>query len=230
MKSLTQHISEKLVLTKNSKIRKSLNDCGFEYVDLELPSGNLWAVTNVGADEETDFGDYFAWGETEPKDVYSWKTYKWCEQSFDALTKYCTDAIYGYEEFIDNIMQLEPEDDAAHVLMKGGWYIPSHEDVEELINNTEGSWKSNYNGTSVSGLLLTGKNKKQLFFPAVGYKDGETTFNKNNSGDYWISNFNKHIDPYNCESILIRRDKTVLMFNMDERFYGSCIRPVLKVK
>ena len=230
MKSLTQHINEKLVLTNKSKIRNSLKDSGFEYVDLELPSGNMWAVTNVGADEETDCGDYFSWGETEPKEVYNWKTYKWCEQSFDSLTKYCTDSVFGYEGFIDNIMQLEPEDDAANVLMKGEWYIPSHEDVEELMNNTTGSWEYNYNGTSVSGLLLTGKNKKQLFFPAVGYKDADNTFNLNNSGYYWISNFNKQIDPYNCEAITIRKDKKVLFLNMDERYYGSCIRPVLKSK
>jgi hypothetical protein len=230
MKSLTKHISEKLVLTNNSKIRKSLNDCGFEYVDLELPSGNLWAVANIGADEETDFGDYFAWGETESKDVYSWKTYKWCKQSFSKLTKYCVHWAFGYSEFTDNITQLEPEDDAAHVLMKGGWYIPSHEDVEELMNNTEGSWESDYNGTSVSGLLLTGKNKKQLFLPAVGYKDVNNTFNLNTAGYYWISELNSSANSDNCEAITIRKYDKRLHITTDERYYGSCIRPVLKKK
>lgn len=221
MKQLNQYINEKLILKKN---------LGSEYVDLGLPSGNMWAVANVGADEVTDFGEYFAWGETEPKGVYNWKTYKWCKQGFDKITKYCTDAIFGYNEFIDNITQLEPEDDAANVLMKGNCCIPSHEDVEELMNNTEGSWESNYNGTSVSGLLLTGKNKKQIFLPAVGYKDNKHTHNINNTGYYWISDFNKQLDPYNCEAITIRKDKNVLFITTDERYYGSCIRPVLKVK
>ena len=47
-----------------------------EYVDLGLPSGTLWATCNVGADSPEDYGDYFAWGETESKEVYNWSTYK----------------------------------------------------------------------------------------------------------------------------------------------------------
>ena len=50
---------------------------GHEYVDLGLPSGTLWATCNVGASKPEEYGDYFAWGETKPKDDYSWETYKW---------------------------------------------------------------------------------------------------------------------------------------------------------
>ncbi len=50
---------------------------GYEYVDLNLPSGILWATCNVGAASPEGFGDYFAWGETEPKTTYSWNTYKY---------------------------------------------------------------------------------------------------------------------------------------------------------
>ena len=48
-----------------------------EWVDLGLPSGTLWATCNVGANSPEEYGDYFAWGETEPKDEYNWATYKW---------------------------------------------------------------------------------------------------------------------------------------------------------
>ena len=61
-----------------------------EWVDLGLPSGTLWATCNVGASNPEEYGDYFAWGETEPKDYYDWNTYKWSKDSSDTLTKYCT--------------------------------------------------------------------------------------------------------------------------------------------
>jgi hypothetical protein len=98
------------------------------------------------------------------------------------------------------------------------------------MNNTEGSWVLNYDGTSVSGLLLTGKNKKQLFLPAVGYKDNDNTHNVDNSGYYWISELNTNSSSDNCESFTIRKDKNDLFITTDERYYGSCIRPVLKAK
>ena len=59
-----------------------------EYVDLGLPSGTLWATTNVGADKPEDYGDYFSWGETQPKATYSWSNYKWWTGSCDMITKY----------------------------------------------------------------------------------------------------------------------------------------------
>ena len=74
---------------------------GHEYVDLGLPSGTLWATCNVGADTPEGYGDYFAWGETEPKEVYSWETYKWCNGDEYSMTKYCTNSQYGYNGFTD---------------------------------------------------------------------------------------------------------------------------------
>ena len=75
-----------------------------EYVDLGLPSGLLWATCNVGADSPDDYGDYFAWGETETKSDYDWDTYKWCNGSENTLTKYCTKSSYGT---VDNKTVLE---------------------------------------------------------------------------------------------------------------------------
>ena len=65
------------------------------YVDLGLPSGTLWATTNVGADNPEDYGDYFAWGETKPKSDYSWETYKYANGAYNKLTKYNTSSSYG---------------------------------------------------------------------------------------------------------------------------------------
>ena len=49
---------------------------GHDYIDLGLPSGTMWATCNVGAVSPDQYGDYFAWGETTPKDTYNWSTYK----------------------------------------------------------------------------------------------------------------------------------------------------------
>ena len=84
-----------------------------EWVDLGLPSGTLWATCNVGANAPEEYGDYFAWGETAPKDYYDWSTYKWCKGSYNTMTKYCTNSSYGYNGFTDGKTELDPEDDAA---------------------------------------------------------------------------------------------------------------------
>ncbi len=66
-----------------------------EYVDLGLPSGTKWATCNVGASSPEDYGDYYAWGETETKSSYNWSMYKWCKGSSTTMTKYCTNSYYG---------------------------------------------------------------------------------------------------------------------------------------
>ena len=81
---------------------------GHEYVDLGLPSGTLWATCNLGANSPEQYGDYFAWGETAPKEVYTWTTYKWCNGTNNTLTKYCTNSSCGYNGFVDNKTELEP--------------------------------------------------------------------------------------------------------------------------
>ena len=82
---------------------------GYEWIDLGLPSGLKWATCNVGAKTPEEYGDYFAWGETEPKDYYDWSTYKWCDGSSNAMmTKYCDDYFYGS---VDNKTVLEASDD-----------------------------------------------------------------------------------------------------------------------
>ena len=73
-----------------------------EWVDLGLPSGTLWATCNVGANAPEEYGDYFAWGETEPKEVYSWTNYKWCNGDYNTMTKYCSNSDYGANGFVDN--------------------------------------------------------------------------------------------------------------------------------
>ena len=80
-----------------------------------MPSGTLWATCNIGANSPEEYGDYFSWGETAPKDDYNWSNYKWCNGTLNTLTKYSTRSSYGYKGFVDNKTVQDPEDDAACV-------------------------------------------------------------------------------------------------------------------
>ena len=189
-----------------------------EYVDLGLPSGTLWATTNVGATNPEEYGDYFAWGETEPKDVYDWSTYKWCNGSETTLTKYCTDSYYGT---VDNKTELEPEDDAATVNWGSLWRMPSQEQIKELVDNCTWSWTTR-NG--MNGRLVTGPNGNTLFLPAAGFRSGNSLSQAGSRGTYWsLSLFEMDDDA-----------PLYLHFNSDEYglYYGSMritgltVRPV----
>ncbi len=126
-----------------------------------------WASCNLGASSPEEYGDYYAWGEISTKSDYSWDTYKWCNGSKNTLTKYNLSSSYGT---VDNKIVLEPEDDVAHVKLKGNWRMPSYEEVTELQENCTFQFTTK-NG--VSGWTVTSKkNGNSLFFPAAGYKKG----------------------------------------------------------
>lgn len=151
------------------------------YVDLGLPSGTLWATCNIGATSPEDYGDYFAWGESEGyysgKTTFDWTTYKWCKGSHNTLTKYCGRSDYGYEGFTDELAELELEDDAAYVNWGSDWRMPSIEQFSELINSsyTTKEWTTQ-NG--VKGYMITSKtNGYSIFLPASGSRHGSSPFN-----------------------------------------------------
>ncbi len=162
-----------------------------EYVDLGLPSGTLWATVNIGANSMEDYGDYFAWGETAPKYVYNWSSYKWCNGSERSLTKYCTSSSYGT---VDNMTELDLDDDAAYVNWGPEWRMPSQEQIQELMDNCTTYWTT-ING--VNGRLFTSNiNGVSLFLPAAGYRYEGTQAGVGSRGDYWSRNLRISIQPY----------------------------------
>ena len=152
-----------------------------DWVDLGLPSGTIWATRNVGANAPEDYGDYFAWGETEPKDYYYWNTYKWCNGSYYTLTKYCSYGSYGYNGFVDNKTELDPSDDAACAHYAGG-RMPSMEQFDELVDNCNWQWTQR-NG--VNGHLVTGPNGKTMFLPVAGWRWNDSLNYAGSYGQYW---------------------------------------------
>lgn len=140
---------------------------GHEWVDLGLSV--KWATCNVGASKPEEYGDYFAWGETKPKSVYNWSTYKWCHGSKDSMTKYCIDSSDGYNGFRDSKTILDPADDAATANWGSGWRMPTHSEQFRLRTDCTWTWTTQ-NG--VYGHKVTGPNGRSIFLPAAGCRDG----------------------------------------------------------
>ena len=155
-----------------------------ETVDLGLPSGTLWATCNVGASSPEGYGGYYAWGETEEKKEHYWSTYKWCNGSWNSMTKYCINSEYG---IVDNKIILDLEDDVAHVKWGGDWRMPTKKDFEELQKNCSFEWMT-HNG--VNGQLITGPNGNSIFLPAAGGRSDLSVFNKGEGGYYWSATLN----------------------------------------
>jgi hypothetical protein len=164
-----------------------------EYVDLGLPSGTLWATCNVGANSPEEYGNYYAWGETQPKTIYNWDTYKYCENGNDRqLTKYCIDRNYGKNRFTDKLTELQADDDPA-TSWGSGWCMPTKEQWEELLQNTTNKW-SKQNG--VYGWLFTAKNGLALFLPAATNADPMCRKYAGYHGYYWSRSLDIYDPPY----------------------------------
>ncbi len=168
--------------TKPDEPNNDGNQGNHEFVDLGLPSGTLWATCNVGANAPEECGDYFAWGETEPKTTYYWDTYKWCNGDYHNLTKYCDNSEYGYNGFTDNLTTLLSEDDAATANWGSGWRMPTAEEWQELCQNTTHRWTTQ-NG--VNGRLFTASNGNSLFLPAAGTREEDDLLDDGLNGYYW---------------------------------------------
>ena len=102
---------------------------GHDYVDMGLSV--MWSPVNMGADIVGEYGDFYAWGETETKDYFSFDNYKYCkkEGTVYKYTKYCVNPNNGP---VDNLTTLLPEDDAAHLQWGGSWRLPTKSEWEEL--------------------------------------------------------------------------------------------------
>ena len=160
-------------------------------VDLGLPSGTIWATCNVGAENAWDYGDYFAWGETKPKDNYDWSTYKYANGDYDKLTKYCNKSDFGNDGFTDNLTVLQPEDDAATANWGNNWRMPTQAEFQELYDNCDWEWTSDYNGTGVAGRIVKSRsNSNSLFLPVAGYRRGTDFCSVGSDGYYWSSELN----------------------------------------
>jgi len=97
-------------------------------------------------------------------------------------TKYCNFNLDGYNGYTDNLTQLEPEDDAAHVKLGQNYYIPTTDDFKELFKYTTQEYKRNYcKIKDLNGVLFTSinDNSKTMFVPCAGLRCANTNWNPN---------------------------------------------------
>ena len=166
-----------------TKEYKCLNSNGFDYVDLNLPNGTLWATMNVGASKPSDYGLYFAWGETYGytadqigKDKqFNWGNYKWIVDGLDL----------NFSKYKITGATLNLEDDAVHINMGGSWHMPTDKQIQELIDNTTSTWTTQ---DGVNGRLFTSMNNgESIFIPAAGSAWDGSVVNRGSYGRVWSS-------------------------------------------
>jgi hypothetical protein len=211
-----------------------------EAVDLGLPSGLKWASFNLGASAPEEYGDYYAWGETEPyynsldpltwkpgKEAgYDWASYKWCMGASVTMTKYCYNNCFGYQGFTDTKTVLDPEDDTANVNLGGSWHIPTDAEWMELMENCTWNWTMR-NG--INGYHVTASNGNSIFLPAADCLSKDSGDIDVEYGVYWSSSLSTEDNDtyfYPCEAWRMVFHSTRVFSNCNYRFLGSSIRPV----
>lgn len=177
---------------------------GHEWVDLGLPSGLKWATCNVGAKTPEQCGNYYAWGETKPKEEYN--------QSNSLTYGKQMDDISGNAQY-----------DAATANWGGDWRMPTYAEMNELNSKCTWEW-TKQNG--VRGYKVTGPNGNSIFLPAVGYFYGGATFNSGSCGNsfYWSSTPSSLTN----DTYYLFFDSGSHRTSDGNRYRGSSVRPVLE--
>ena len=195
----------------------------YEYVDLGLPSGLLWATKNVGAARPEEYGYYFSWGETILKESYYWGTYSYCNGTENTLTKYCFSSDFGE---VDNKYTLDETDDAAIKNWGKPWRLPTEAEAMELYSNC--TWTlGNLNG--IDGCYVTGKNGNSIFLPKAGYKQYKTTFHKGQELYLLLSTLYTNNEVRPDYGLLIYCDENSYGLAGEERSFGFSARAVTSV-
>ena len=173
---------------------------GHQYVDLGLSSGLKWATCNIGADSPEDYGNYYAWGETETK------------------AEYTEDNSVTYGQQLNDISG-NAQYDAAAANWGGSWRMPTRDEITELMYNC--SWTpETQNG--VDGFKVTGNNGNYIFIPASGYRDGSSSYIYGECY-YWSSTPHQYSNDY---SYILYSDYEYQSEDMNYRYRGLTIRPV----
>ena len=189
-----------------------------EAVDLGLSV--KWSSMNLGATSPTGYGDYFAWGETSPKDNYSWPTYELCTGSSSTLTKYNNNSSYGNVDNKTEFKDYDYADDAARQALGGKWRIPTDAEWTELREQCTWTWATQ-NG--VTGRLVTATNGNSIFLPAAGLRYDTDLDHPGNYGDYWSSSLYTGY-PYYAWYVFFASSYVYRYYGY--RYFGLSVRPV----
>lgn len=189
---------------------------GPKMVDLGLSV--KWAECNLGAQTPEEYGDYYAWAETEVKPGYDLQNAKWFYLSSETVTKYVTHSNNGT---VDNNTHIDPEDDAAHVLYGDKWRIPTDEEWAEL--GAECTWEWIGDESNQGGYKVTASNGNFIYLPASGFWQGNNAGTFGYNGFYWTANVLTSHCPAAMQMQFNPGGRKMEYFM---RFFGCPIRPV----
>lgn len=192
---------------------------------IDLGLSVKWADLNVGAISPEDYGDYFAWGETEPKEKYNSDNYKHCGESLHHLKKYCTHTTFG---IVDNKTILDLYDDAAHVKWGSDWRMPTSSEFGELCTKCIWTWTTQ---AGSNGFKVTGPNGNSIFLPAAGERYDSDPIKAGSEGNYWASSLASPpggLSPDRARGLNFFKEHHVDFSNGFWRTNGYSVRPVCK--
>lgn len=140
-----------------------------------------WAAWNVGALEPAEYGDFYAYGEWEPKTDYSVDTYMWINPDYEEGQFYeYWEQYYKLGKTITGTNY-----DVAHIKWGDQWRIPTRAEWNELINNCAWSWVAI--GETAGCLAKSRINGNAIFFPAAGNMVGKNHTHDQLGCFYWTS-------------------------------------------
>ena len=187
---------------------------GHGYVDLGLSV--KWATKNVGASSPSDYGGYYAWGETRPKSRYDW------DNCFDCLSSTGGNWRTYNNYKIGSLRRLTPTSghDTARENWGGTWRMPTDAEIEELCNKCTWTWI--YQG-GLPGYKVTGSNGNSIFLPAAGWRNGTDMSCVGEVGEYWSSSLNSSDSGFANQLFFTSRDTGLSYTSRKE---GHSVRPV----
>ena len=186
-------------LAREARLQGSHN--GYEWVDLGLSV--KWATCNVGASSPSDYGDYYAWGETSTKSSYT-------EENSSTFGKSMGN-IGGNSSY-----------DVARYRWGGSWRMPTKAELEELETKCTWTWTTQ---GGHNGYKVTGKNGKSIFLPAAGWRNGTSPDSVGEYGNYWSSSSDEG-DAYDAYDLYFYSSYHDVAWS--GRYYGFSVRPVVE--
>lgn len=208
-----------------------------------------WASFNLGATNEFEYGNYYAWGETATKkEGYSWKTYAYANEVGTEFTRYCLETMdedwWGGSRKIDNLEILKSSDDAARKNLRGSWRMPTLDEVlgllftqtldnykweyeEEAIDEDYNEVKNVY-GNVIYGVRITNKDTgANIFLPLGGRIIDKSPEEVNELGYYWTSSLSEGEEggPDGAYCLGLEIGSPAGRWSIG-RYYGALVRPV----
>ena len=199
-------------------------------VDLGLSSGTKWANMNIGAKSETDYGLYFQWGDTvgyTGDKALAHSTWSTCPgnggNSFYNITSLTA---WNNEHLTNNILNTDV--DAAYIHSNGRMKMPTAAQCQELLNETNHSWVTNYNGTGINGIKFVSKKdtSKYIFIPSSGHASDGSFYNVSLKSRLWSSSV--YTSNAQC-AYYLGHSSDYYGVGGNYRSYGQCVRGIVNV-